>query len=166
MKKLVLILPFLLFVTNAASAQMIDFGVGAELGIPLTTDFKDVAGTAFGGTVMAKMDLPIVTVTGSVDYLSFGEKDLLVAKTSSSMWGINVGGRLSLLPLIYLGAEAGTYIISSKVQLTGLPEEKTSDTKFAFAPLVGFSLWKLHVDARYVIIQDSNMGVIRAMLFL
>ena len=166
MKKILLTVSLLMLATGVASAQLIEFGIGAELGLPASTEFKDAAKTGFGAVVMAKIGLPVVTVTGSVDYLSFGEKELIGVKSSSSMWGINAGGRLSLLPLIYVGAEAGPYFISAKTQITGQPEVKDSETKFAISPMLGISLWKLNVDARYVIMDKANMVVARAMLFL
>jgi len=168
MKRTILIAILMCAAVTLSVAQLPSFGVGVEAALPSGT-FADAAGMGFGGSLIVELDLPVVSVYAAGDYLMFAEKEVsttvpfvgtFTSKSSSSMFGINAGVKLSILPLVYAGAEVGQYFITSKVEFNGATSE-SSQNKTAIAPMVGASLLMLDVSARYVIMSDANMVVIR-----
>jgi len=153
MRRLLFLIAFVLFIQIPAAAQVgVSFGIAAELASP-TGDFGDAAGSGIGGAALLKFGLlPIIDLTGSVDYISFAEKETAGIKTSASVWGINIGGRLNLLPMIFGGLEVGTYGLTPKVN----GDSQGSENKSAFAPIVGIQLAHFEGSVRYVVMKDAN----------
>jgi hypothetical protein len=48
-----------------------------------------------------------------VEYLRFSENEIAGAKLSSTMWSLNAGARISVLPFISAGAEIGKLLDDS-----------------------------------------------------
>jgi hypothetical protein len=163
----------LLLTVGAAGveAQLVTFGIGAELPVPTGT-FGDAVSTGFGGTAMAKLKIPVVDLYGAVDYLNFGTKEFstgsppVSAKASATMWGINAGARISLFVLAYGGLEVGSYIITQKTEIAGTPASTGEVTRGAVAPVLGATLAMFDLSARYVIMEETNFIVLRGVLFL
>jgi hypothetical protein len=154
MRRLTLLIAVITLVAAAASAQLgLKFGVGASYNTP-AGDLSDRADAGWGGSVQAKLGIPIVTLTGAVEYLSFGEKNITGGTSSAQMWGFNVGGRFTLFPFLYAGAEIGTTI--------GTTENKGSITRGSAAPIIGVEFLGFDVNARYVFIDKTEFTAIRA----
>jgi hypothetical protein len=163
MHRVLFLIVLALCIQIPASAQLgVSFGIAASLASP-TGDFADAAGSGIGGAALLKFGLlPIIDLTGSVDYISFAEKETGQIQTSASTWGINIGGRLNVLPMIFGGLEVGTYRLTPKVN----GESQDSETKSAFAPIVGVQLGQLEGSVRYVVMKDANFFGARLGLWL
>jgi len=163
---------FLLFLVAASttSAQVLKFGPGLEYAAPIGT-FADRVGSGIGGVGQVKFDLPFVTVLGAVDYIKFSEKELttnvggtfVTTKQSAEMWGLNAGATLGLLPMIYGGAEVGTYFVTERTEESGTGTDHKV-TLGAIAPLVGVSFGAFDVSARYVFLKDSDFLLVRGVV--
>ena len=168
MKKQVVLALLLALAAAGTRAQLIQFGIGAELPIP-TGSFGDVVSTGFGGTAIAKIKVPIVDIYGAVDYLDFGAKETGgtsgSVKTSATMWGINAGATISLFVVMYGGVEVGSYIISQKTETAGAPATTSDITRGAIAPVVGASFTMFDLSARYVIMENTDFFVVRGAIF-
>ncbi|GIV45990.1 MAG: hypothetical protein KatS3mg036_0808 [Ignavibacterium sp.] len=165
MKKLLLVLFVTVFAVAFTNAQSkMGASVQGLVSFP-TGDFGDGAGTGFGATGTFTYSVsPMLDVTGSVGYITWGAKETIPGiEASSSDIPILVGlryafGKGQFLP--YVSAETGLHLLSSKVSGSFLGisfEESDSQTKFGVSPGAGF-LYKfnpktsLDVSAKYNII--------------
>jgi hypothetical protein len=161
MRRLILLIAVTVLGAGAASAQLgLKFGAGATYNTP-AGDFADRAGAGWGGSVQAKLGIPIITLTGAVEYLDFGDQDITGGKSTSQLWGLNVGGRFSLFPFLYAGAEIGTYQESTTTTI-GNVENKGSIARGSAAPIIGVEFLGFDVNARYVFIDKTEFTTIRA----
>ena len=153
MRRLLLLAIVLFAIQVPAMAQLgISFGLAGSFASP-TGDWSNGVGSGIGGAALVKFGLlPIIDLTGSIDYISFTEKDAAGVKSSASTWGVNVGGRFSVLPMIYAGLELGTYPLTVKVG----GQSRDTETKSAFAPIVGARFSQLDGSVRYVFMKDAN----------
>lgn len=162
MKHLAL-LAVLLVLPGIATAGILgplSLGVGASLNTP-AGDFSDQAGTGWGGMVGAKLAVPIVDITGIVEYLDFGKKDVTGGSKSASMWGFTVGGRIGILPMIYGGLELGTYTATRTNEISGQTSEGKT-TYGSWAPIVGVNVASFDFNARYVVMDKASFTSLRA----
>lgn len=147
MKKFVLLLAVVFMFAGLSLAQSkMGLSVQGSLAFP-TGDFGDAAGTGFGGvgTFMYEVS-PMLAITGSVGYLTWGPKEDLGEGFDYSLSTIPVlvgvrysFGKGNFLP--YVLAEVGMHFLSSEVTLTIFDEPFTfseSESKFGFAPGAGF----------------------------
>lgn len=170
MRTRALLLVVLLAAASTASAQLLKFGPGLEYAAPMGS-FADRVGSGIGGVGQVKFDLPFVTVLGAVDYIKFSEKELttnvggipVTTKQSAEMWGLNAGATLGLLPMIYGGAEVGTYFVTERTELSGSGEDHHV-TLGAIAPLLGISFGRFDVSVRYIFLKDSDFLLVRGVV--
>ena len=151
--------------TTLATAQVVSFGIGADLSFP-SADLKDNVATGYGVTGLAKFGLiPIVDLTAGVEYLKFTDKEITInnlpEEGSGSAFGIIVGGRVSLLVVAYLGAEFGSYTFTKNIA-----GSKSDITRGVFAPMVGVNLGMFDLSARYVAASDDSFWGLRGMIWL
>lgn len=159
-KKTRILLPLLLALCLAAPAlsQVAGppawiVGIDARGNLPMG-DFSDVASFGVGGTVYAGYQFsPMFAVTARTGYIFTGGKEIPVTvtagtgtlKTNYGVVPILGGVKAYFLEgdsHIYLGAEAGLYLLSASYTTTGalgstLSGASDSDSKFGFAPAVG-----------------------------
>ena len=163
MKKIyfTILLSFLLI--NISNAQSLKSGIAVTAVTP-TGNFADAVGTGYGGVFMVKLGLPVIDVTGSVEYLNFSEKETANVKASSNMWSINAGARISVFPFISAGAELGNYWITTTVD-AGNGDKDNSENKVAFTPLLAANFSMFEVSVRYAIISDVGFFSLRAGIY-
>lgn len=158
------VLTFLLVFSflTVTNAQFLSSGIAVTAITPVG-NFSDAVGTGYGGVFMAKFGLPMVDITGSVEYLRFSEKEVGNINISSSMWSINAGARIGIFPLVSAGAELGNYwvTISSKNGTTA----DATENKVAFTPLIAVSISILEASLRYTIISDASFFSLRAGIY-
>ncbi len=161
MRKFIIFLAVVVVVSGLARAQGmgLSFGAGADLVTP-AGDFSDEASTGWGLSAQLKFGLPIITVTGAVEYFAFGEKEFTGGTYSSNLWGINAGGRISLLHFIYVGAEIGMYEENSTTK-NETSENKSSITRGSVAPIIGFEFLSFDLSARYIFMDKTDLTSIR-----
>lgn len=163
MKKVLLTAVVVLFALTA-NAQ-IKVGIGAGLGLPMG-DFGDGFKSGFGGAVTGKYMLSENMAVGlNIGYYSFK------SKASDDI-------KLSMMPITglfnyyfategfkpYAGADLGFYSAKVKSDIAGF-SFSTSETKFGFAPVVGFEYglgetMNLDVNAKYNMVSDANFVTI------
>jgi len=163
MKKFRYVSIIVTFLVGVSSAQSIESGIAVSLNTP-SGNFSDIAGTGYGGAFMAKLGVPLIDITGSIEYISFGEKDISGIKYSSSMWGINAGARISIFPFISAGAEFGNYWITATAD-NGTNKLDNTENKVAFAPLIAVNIGMFEGSIRYAIISDASFISIRAGIY-
>jgi hypothetical protein len=158
--KSILVLTFALvaFSVGSSFAQG-RFSIGADLAFP-QGDIGDAVGIGFG--VDARYEAPIndnLSWMATAGFLTFGEKD-------------DSGLKLSIIPInaglkyyftesfngFYAGAELGFNIAKVKIDGGG----SDSETKFGFAPQIGYHLANFDFALRYAIIDDADFVGIRA----
>lgn len=161
MKKLQVLL--VIIFTTVSNAQLLQSGIAVTAVTPMG-DFSDVVSTGYGGVFMAKFGLPVIDVTGSVEYLSFSEKDVAGIKFSSTMWGINAGARISLFPFISAGAEIGNYWITGTTD-DGVSETDNTENKVAFTPLIAAQFAIFEASLRYAVMGDASFLALRAGIY-
>lgn len=161
MKKLQVLL--VIIFTTVSNAQLLQSGIAVTAVTPMG-DFSDVVNTGYGGVFMAKFGLPVIDVTGSVEYLSFSEKDASGVKFSSTMWSVNAGARLSVLPFISAGAEIGNYWITITAD-DGTSETNNTVNKIAFTPLISAQFAIFEASIRYALIDKASFFAIRAGIY-
>jgi hypothetical protein len=160
MRRLPLIIAVVALMSGSADAQLgFGFGVGAATAIP-AGDFSDRASTGWGGSLQARFGIPVVTFTGAVEYLSFGEKSFAGGTSSSQMWGFNVGARLTLFPFVYGGVEIGSYRENSTTTI-GSQETEGSITRGSVAPVIGAEFLGFDLSARYVFMDKTDFTSVR-----
>jgi hypothetical protein len=164
MRRLILGVALLTLVTLPARAQIISLGVGADLTFP-SAELKNNVATGYGLTGLVKFGvLPIVDLTGGLEYIKFTDKDITVANVTEagtgSAFGVLVGGRVSLFVVGYVGAETGTYSFTKKV---GSDESKI--TRGVIAPMLGVKLGMFDFCARYVGAGDDSFWGLRGLIW-
>jgi hypothetical protein len=162
MKQLVLLAFLLLLPGIAASAVLggiVSLGVGASFNSP-AGDFADQAAAGWGGMAGVKIGVPIIDVTGAVEYLDFGSKDITGGTAEASMWGFTAGGRFALFPLIYAGAEIGSFGVTRTTTI-GSQESKGTITYGAYGPILGLNLLGFDLNGRYMIMDKATFTSIR-----
>jgi len=165
MKLFTITVALILLTSLPAFSQAISFGIGADVTFPLDA-LKDKVETGYGGTALAKFGLiPMLDLTGGVEYLKFTSKSITVngvtGDGSADAWGILVGGRFSFIPMFYVGLETGTYSFT-----TDIPGSSEKITHGVLIPMVGGSLGPLDVSARYVSAGDDTFWGLRGMFWL
>jgi len=162
MKVLTLTFALVVLLSASASSQVISFGLGADVTFP-SADLKDNVATGYGGTALAKFGLiPLVDLTGGIEYIKFTSKDLTAGQTGTgSAFGILVGGRMSILAIGYFGAETGTYSFTTTIE-----GSDNSYTKGFFAPMVGVKLSMFDLSARYISAGNDSFWGLRGLLWL
>jgi hypothetical protein len=128
------------------------------------SNFSDVVSTGYGGVFMAKFGLPVLDVTGSVEYLNFSENEAGDLKFSSTMWGLNAGARISILPFISAGAEIGNYWITITTD-DGVSEKDNTVNKVAFTPLIAAQFSIFEASIRYALMDETSFFAIRAGIY-
>jgi hypothetical protein len=145
---------------NDAKAQG-QFSGGLELGLPLGT-FGDFAGIGFG--LSGRYQAPIqdkLNWTVNAGFLSFSGKDI-----SLGGFGTIKASSTTIIPItggvqyyftesnngLYAGADLGFYIASSA----------SSETRFGFAPGLGYRTGNLDFNFKFNIVSDINFLNIRA----
>lgn len=172
MKKLLLVIAAVaLFATTSSFAQKINFGIGADLALPITSGFSDTQGIGIGATARVYYPLtdPRVTLTGTAGYMTFSGKDqtvnaVAVGGTGWSMIPLLVGGRYYFVPasasMRFYGAfEMGLIFSSFSVTVpvfnpqTGqFTNEKTSfsGSDFSYQPAIGFEASRWDIAVRFL----------------
>ncbi|HYF69989.1 MAG TPA: outer membrane beta-barrel protein [Ohtaekwangia sp.] len=142
------------FVVVSSMAQG-RFSVGAELALP-QGDINDAIGAGFG--VTARYEAPIndnLSWMGTAGFLTFGEKDDSGVK--ATIIPINAGIKYYFngesFTGFYGGAELGLNFASVKIDAI---DETDSETKFGFAPQIGYHLPVIDISLRYSIIDDID----------
>ncbi|MDH4069656.1 MAG: hypothetical protein OEV30_04475 [Ignavibacteria bacterium] len=164
MKRFVLLVAVAFLVSPPAFSQLgISWGLGANLAFP-SSDLDNIAATGYGGTGLVKFGLiPLVDLTGGIEYINMGTKDAAGGEFCTHAWGYMVGGRVNLLVIAYGGLELGAYSFSTKFTAPSVPDTDATNTEFFFAPMVGVSLGMLDVGLRYVVADNSDFFSVRAM---
>ena len=165
MKTILIAFVFIFLTAGAALSQVITFGVGADVTFP-TADFQNLVSTGYGATALAKFGiLPIVDLTGGVEYLSFSGKSITVdnqtGDATSSAIGVVLGGRVNFLVMCYAGLEGGTYSFTTK--FPGMEDNKI--TYGFYSPMVGVKLAAFDLAARYVVAGESKFWGLRGMIW-
>jgi len=165
MRSIAIAVVALIAVSSMANAQVVSFGIGADLSFP-SAELKNNVATGYGVTGLARFGLlPIVDLTGGIEYLKFTDKDITInnipEQGTGSAFGIIVGGRVTLLVVAYVGAEVGSYSFTKKA---GDSESKI--TRGVFAPMVGVKLGMFDLNARYVSASDDTFWGLRGMIWL
>ncbi|OGU27707.1 MAG: hypothetical protein A2057_02545 [Ignavibacteria bacterium GWA2_35_9] len=163
MKRFQYIIILIIFLASISKAQSIESGIGVSLNTP-AGNFSNVVGTGYGGAFMAKLGLPLIDVTGSVEYINFSEKDVANLKYSSYMWSINAGARISVFPFISAGAEIGNYWITVTAD-NGTVKGDNTENKVAFTPLIAAQIGMFEASLRYSLISDASFISIRAGIY-
>lgn len=159
----VVLLAGLLMLPALATAGIlgpISLGIGGSLNTP-AGDFSDQASTGWGAMAGVKLGVPIVDITGIVEYLSFGEKDVTGGTLEASMWGFAAGGRITLFPMVYGGLEVGTYTVTRNNNLGG-QESEGKISYGSWAPIVGVNVAGFDFNARYVVMDKASFTSLRA----
>jgi len=138
--KYLLVVTLFAFLTlpNSTSAKQITLGGELSLNLP-TGDFGDAYGTGFGITGVFTYRLnPNLAFTGSLGYISFGEK---LSGLSFSTVPINAGIQYRITPTgnfqPYIGAETLLFMSTASVESGFFGKVSSSSTDFSFTPLVG-----------------------------
>lgn len=163
MKKFLFTILLLITFVCTSSAQSIKTGIAATAATP-AGNFSDLVSTGYGGVFMAKLVIPFLDITGSVEYINFSEKDVANLKYSSYMWGINAGARISVFPFISAGAELGNYWITVTAD-NGSNKNISTENKVAFTPLIAANIGVFEGSIRYAIISDASFISIRAGIY-
>ncbi len=163
MKKFQYIIFLIVFSVGVSNAQSLQTGIGVSLNTP-AGNFSDVVGTGYGGAFMVKIGVPILDITGSIEYIRFSEKEVANLKLSSAMWSVNAGARISVLPFLSAGAEIGNYWITITTE-NGNSENDNKENKIAFTPLLAANFSMFEVSLRYAIISDASFISIRAGIY-
>ena len=163
MKKFQYIIFLIVFLVGVSNAQSLQTGIGVSLNTP-AGNFSNVVGTGYGGAFMVKIGVPILDITGSIEYIRFSEKEVASLKFSSAMWSVNGGARISVFPFLSAGAELGNYWIT-KTTKNGSSESDSKENKIAFTPLIAANFSIFEASIRYAIISDASFISIRAGIY-
>jgi hypothetical protein len=163
MKVFVLVFALITLLSVTASSQVLSFGLGADVTFP-SADLKDNVATGYGLTGLVRFGLlPIVDLTGGLEYTKFTSKDLAGGVPSSSTaFGVLVGGRVSVFVIGYVGAETGSYTFTPSVN----GESGDSYTKGFIAPMVGVKFTMFDIGARYVSAGNDSFWALRGLVWL
>ena len=165
--KSIAIVTILVLLLPAASHAQLGFspGIGVNLSFP-SADLNDLVATGIGGTALVKFGLiPLIDLTGGVEYIKFTGKDITVGTVTGegegSAFGFVLGGRVNILAVLYGGLETGTYTFNKK--FSGGGEEDI--TRGFVAPIAGVKLGMFDVNARYVSASDDSFWSLRGMIW-
>lgn len=165
MKSIAIVTIMLLLLPAASHAQLgFSPGIGVNLSFP-SADLNDLVATGIGGTALVKFGMiPLIDITGGVEYIKFTGKDITIGTVTGtgegSALGFVFGGRVNILPLIYGGLETGTY--SFKKEFSGGEDEIT---RGFFAPMVGVKLGMFDGNVRYISASDDSFWSLRGMIW-
>ena len=172
--KLVLLIGLLIFL--ASSKTFAQFSVGAEVGLPMG-NFSDIAKAGFGGSVRYEATInDKLNWSASAGYLSFTGKDFTVLNVTIPF------GNSSIIPLVggikyyfseasngfYGAADLGLNFISyytysyNSGNGGGYNSSSASETRFGFAPGIGYRMGNWDFTAKYNLISDANYLGLRA----
>jgi len=154
MKKFQYIIFLIVFLVSVSNAQSPEIGIGVSLNTPAGS-LSDNLGTGYGGTFMVKIGVPILDITGSIEYIRFSEKEVDDIKWSSDMWSANAGARISVLPFLSAGAEIGNYWITVNADF-GTAKSDITFNRFAITPLIAAQFGVFEASLRYTIISDAE----------
>lgn len=174
MKKLLLaIVVVALFATTSSFAQKINFGIGADIALPMSSGFSDAVSIGIGGT--AKVYYPLkdemIVLTGTAGYMTFSGKDQTIngVKVNAGSWSmipVLVGARYYFAPLSakfrpYGGFDMGMIFSSYKVPgYTVLGQTfgggSVSGSDFSYQPQLGFVASQFDVAVRYLGISGAS----------
>ncbi|MBP1653769.1 MAG: hypothetical protein H6Q28_325 [Bacteroidetes bacterium] len=158
-----LLLAFLLLLPGIATAGIlggiVSLGVGASFNSP-AGDFADHAAAGWGGMAGVKIGVPIIDITGAVEYMSFGEKDFTGGSAEASMWGFTAGGRFTLFPFLYAGVEVGSFAVTQSTTI-GSQETEGKITYGAYGPTVGLNFASFDFNARYMVMESASFTSLR-----
>jgi hypothetical protein len=165
MKILTVIFALILLASLPAFSQGLSLGIGADVSFPLD-QLADKVQTGYGATGLVKFGLiPLIDLTGGVEYLKFTTKSITVngvtGDASADAWGVIIGGRVNIIPLLYAGLEVGTYSFT-----TSLPGSTEKVTHGVIIPMVGGKLGPLDLSARYVPAGTDSFWGLRGMFWL
>jgi hypothetical protein len=165
MKDTVRSLPIVLILMFVVSAAMAQFSGGLELGVPIG-DFSKGANVGFGASVRYDKEIKEqLNWTASIGYLSYGLKGSSGVTGHTSMIPIMAGIKYYFSEAnsgFYGGADIGFVPITVSVDVSGFGSSSASETRFAFAPGVGYRMGQFDFAARFNIISDFNAFGIRA----
>jgi hypothetical protein len=169
MRRSFLLLLLVILPAAAFSEIGIQLGIGPNVTFP-SADLGDFVATGFGGTAMAKVGLiPMIEVTGGLEYIKFTSKDITVAGTGGesegNAWGYFVGGRANILLFAYAGLELGGYSFTSEFTAPNLPGNEGKETNFFFAPMIGAGFGMFDANVRYVVADGNNFWSLRGMVW-
>lgn len=166
MKKLVVMLALIAGSVSFAAAQG-RFSVGPEVAIPMG-DFGDAVGLGIGASV--RYEAPInenLSWMGTVGFISFAKKSIDTGfgdvDLSASIIPIQAGIKYYFTESFngfYAGAEAGLNLLKAKTSFDG-ESDSESETKFGFAPQIGYHISMIDISARYQVIADADYFGIR-----
>ena len=145
--------------TSGVLGGIVSLGVGASFNTP-AGDFADQAAAGWGGMAGVKIGIPIIDVTGAVEYLDFGEKDITAGTSDASMLGFTAGGRFTLFPFLYAGAEVGSFAVTRTTTI-GSQETEGKITYGAYGPIVGVNLLGFDLNARYMVMDKATFTSVR-----
>lgn len=150
--------------STPAFSQAVSFGVGADVTFP-QEDLEELVSTGYGATGLAKIGIiPIVDLTGGVEYIKFTDKSITVNNVTEegtgSAFGILVGGRLNFLVFAYVGAEGGTYSFTKKVA-----GSEQNVTRGVFVPQLGVKLGMFDLSARYISAAEDSFWGLRGLIW-
>ena len=162
-----------LFATTSSFAQKINFGIGADLALPITSGFSDAVGIGIGGT--AKVYYPLkdemVVLTGTAGYMTFSGKSQTIGGQSInagswSMMPLLVGARYYFAPLSakfrpYGGFDMGMIFSSFKIpsQTIGgvtFGGGSASGSDFTYQPQLGFVASQFDVAVRFLGVSGAS----------
>ncbi len=167
-KQLIAIAIVALFATSSSFAQKINFGIGADVALPMGT-FGDIVSVGFGGT--AKVYYPLkeemMVLTGTAGYMTFSGKTVgNFTGSNFSMIPVLVGARYYFAPLSakfrpYGGLDLGLIFSSTKVPsqtILGVTVGggSVSGSDFTYQPQLGFVASQFDVAVRLLGISGAN----------
>jgi hypothetical protein len=157
-KSVLLLTAALVIFSVASSFAQGRFSIGADLAFP-QGDIGDVVGIGFGADV--RYESPIndnLSWMATAGFLTFGEKDDSSVKLS--IIPINAGLKYYFTESFngfYAGAELGFNIAKVKSDFGD-----DSETKFGFAPQIGYHLANFDFALRYSVIDEADFVGLRA----
>lgn len=164
--------PFRIFLATlvtclVSSGAFAQFSAGLELGLPLG-DFGDLAKMGFGASVRYDKEIQDkLSWTATGGFLSYSNKD---------QGGTSISGSTTMIPImggvkyyfnesnngLYAGADLGLVFASFSADIPGFGSYSTSETKFGFAPGVGYRVSSFDFSARFNLVSDLNSLGFRA----
>lgn len=170
MKKIIFSILFVVVAFGAAFSQG-RFSGGLELGLPVGV-FGDIANIGIGAS--ARYEAPIqdkLNWTGTVGFLSFGGKSISgFSYGSSTIIPIQGGVKYYFTESFngfYASGELGLSIATFSVPGFNLFGQtvgggSVSETRFGFAPGIGYHLGNLDFSGRFQLVSDLNYFNVRA----
>jgi hypothetical protein len=162
MKKTLLLAITLVMISATASLAQGRWSIGGELAFP-QGDFGDFVGAGLG--VYGRYEGPInnnLTWMATTGYTHFFEKNNWTASSVPFNGGIKYYVN-SAFNGFWFGGELGFNIIGVKYHNDGVFNDASdSETRFSFAPQLGYHISNVDFALRYVVIEDFNYISLRA----